>query len=100
QRKIRGRSVRLPDIEAWDGRDRLAVNIMEEASPWLGVEVGDVDIRGMISQEEKQYYSYLPRFFSGQGEVVELGPWLGASTHYIVEGLKTNPSFKGKKLAV
>ena len=34
------------------------------------------------------------------GDIVELGPWLGCSTFYILEGLRQNPHFNGKKLHV
>jgi len=54
----------------------------------------------MITDEEAQYYCYVGRFYSGQGEVVELGPWLGRSTGYILHGLKDNPNFAGKSLHV
>ena len=54
----------------------------------------------MISRETCQYYSYIGQFYSGKGEVVELGPWLGRSTFYILQGLISNPNFSDKKLHV
>jgi hypothetical protein len=47
----------------------------------------------MLTDVEKQYYTYIGRFYSGAGEVVELGPWLGCSTFYILQGLLDNPRF-------
>jgi hypothetical protein len=54
----------------------------------------------MITREESQYYEYIGRFYEGIGCAVELGPWLGASTHHIVESLAKNPYFSGKRLYV
>ena len=33
-------------------------------------------------------------FYSGTGEIVELGPWLGSSTFHLISGLENNPYFK------
>jgi predicted O-methyltransferase YrrM len=54
----------------------------------------------MISEEEAKYYLYLGRFYAGAGAVVELGPWLGASTAYITHGLLANPTFDGQRVHV
>jgi hypothetical protein len=55
---------------------------------------------GMISDEECRYYSWIARYYAGIGAAVELGPWLGKSTRYILQGLRANPIFKGRKLHV
>src|SRR5262249_7080365 len=55
---------------------------------------------GMILEEDRQYYSYIGKFYSGVGQVVELGCWLSRSTHYILKGLLPNPHFQGRKLYV
>ena len=55
---------------------------------------------GMISEEETRYYNYIADYYSGAGEAVELGPWLGRSTLYILDGLVRNPNFAGGKLHV
>ena len=54
----------------------------------------------MISDEEAQYYEYIGSFYQGLGEAIELGPWLGKSTHHIIRGLDKNPKFIGKQLYV
>ena len=89
-----------PDIESFDGRDRLAISVLEDQPPWSDIEPTASHIPGMISNEERQYCEYLGRFFRGVGEAVELGPWLGCSTCHIVAGLAVNPNFVGRKLHV
>ncbi len=54
----------------------------------------------MISVEECKYYEWLGRFFTGIGDAVELGPWLGRSTVHIVRGLQRSRAFRGRKLHV
>src|SRR5439155_13855185 len=67
---------------------------------WARIPLEDCDIPGMISREERRYYQYIGKFYSGQGEIVELGPWLGCSTFYILSGLAKNPNFAAKHLHV
>lgn len=45
-------------------------------------------IPAMSSDAERRYYYWLARQFSGKGAVVEIGPWLGASTAYIAAGIR------------
>ncbi len=46
-------------------------------------------IRAMLSEEEKQYLTWLTaEKFEGWGAVVDLGPWLGSSSAALAEGLK------------
>jgi FkbM family methyltransferase len=54
----------------------------------------------MISDEEKRYFRWIGRSYTGAGELVELGPWLGCSTNHIVAGLEQAPAFAGRKLHV
>jgi hypothetical protein len=54
----------------------------------------------MITWEEARYYYWLGQFYSGAGETVELGPWLGLSTFFIVRGLTRSERFLGKRLHV
>jgi hypothetical protein len=82
------------------GAEALPVSIAESPAPWSRIEPGPCPIPGMINREEKQYYLYLGRYYQGRGAVVELGPWLGCSTFYIVEGLKPNPRFAGRPVMV
>jgi hypothetical protein len=54
----------------------------------------------MISPEERKYYRWLGRFFTGVGAVVELGPWLGLSTLHILAGLERSRGFRDRRLHV
>jgi hypothetical protein len=74
--------------------------VMEDDAPWRDLPVPAFEIPGMVTPEEKQYYHFITGFFSGFGEVVELGPWLGCSTACIVEGLMRNPRFGPRQLYV
>ncbi len=71
-----------------------------EWTPWSRVELPPCDIPGMITTEEKRYYVWVGRYFSGAGEAVELGPWLGCSTCHILTGLLSNGAFRGRQLHV
>lgn len=74
--------------------------ILSHDAPWIDTKIRDIQIPGMISEEEKKYYKWFGQLYTGGGEIVELGPWLGCSTFYILEGLRQNVHFKGKKLHV
>lgn len=74
--------------------------VQSSIPPWRSVELPDCTIPGMITDEERQYYVWLGSQYSGSGEVVELGPWLGRSTYHIVHGLKDNVKFAGRQLYV
>ena len=96
---------RLRQLEATQQKCYLLNGVLEKSilnprAPWLDVKVPESPIPGMISEEEKKYYTWLGQFYAGKGEIVELGPWLGCSTFYILEGLRHNPHFQGKKLHV
>ncbi|ABQ27328.1 hypothetical protein [Geotalea uraniireducens] len=90
----------VPAIASFDNSELLTHSILQYQSPWQHMKITTVDIPGMISQEECRYYAYIGKFYSGRGALVELGPWLGRSTYFIVEGLKENPNFTDKKLHV
>ena len=91
-----------PEIVDWTGSEPLRRSVLERDAPWLRLDLAPqrVESPSMIGDEEKRYYVYLGRFYAGDGAVVELGPWLGASTARIVEGLGTNPKFDGGRVAV
>jgi hypothetical protein len=90
----------LPPIRSWDGRESLQSLIASSQTPWADVSLPDVDIPGMITSEEARYYDFIGRFYAGCGEAVELGPWLGRSTYFILHGLSANPAFSGRRLWV
>lgn len=93
-------STKIPEIKSFDQKEVLPVCIQQDDPPWNNLMVEPVEIPGMISEEEWRYYEYLTQFYSGVGEVVEIGPWLGKSTTHIVHGLVRNPAFKSKILHV
>jgi hypothetical protein len=99
-RCLKAQALAVPDSFSADRREKLTISVQENTPPWATVRPEDCNIPGMISREERRYYQYIGQFYSGQGEVVELGPWLGCSTFHIVEGLKTNPHFSDKTLRV
>jgi len=99
-RHIQFRNHNLPKLYSYNGENKLSVCVLEAEPPWSTIEFEHTDIPGMITEEEWKYYSYIGQFYSGLGEIVELGPWLGKSTFYILQGLKNNPNFKSKKLNV
>ena len=50
------------------------------------------DCCGMLTPEERGYfYAYARRLFTGSGEIVDLGCWLGATTIPLAAGLAANP---------
>jgi len=99
-RRVKARSLTPPPITSVDGGTPLGVHVQDEAAPWRTLDCLPDTIPGMITDQECQYYTWIGRFYSGRGDVVELGPWLGKSTRYILRGLKDNPRFTGRKLHV
>jgi len=91
---------KLPVIYNYDQSNPLSLSVLDDKSPWSNITLEKTNIPGMITKEESQYYVYLGQFYSGQGEVIELGPWLGRSTYYILQGLLKNPCFAAKKIYV
>jgi hypothetical protein len=85
------RRTRTPALGTW---------IFEERAPWSDETLIDVQVPGMITDEEARYYQYIGAQFTGAGDAVELGPWLGRSTQFIVEGLSRSAAFAGRKLHV
>lgn len=93
------RHITPPSINAADG-EAIGIHIMSQNAPWHAHQPTPNQIPGMITTEEAQYYKWIGKFYSGAGACIELGPWLGASTSYIVAGLSKNAAFQGKKLLV
>lgn len=89
-----------PRILAYDHREPLQTYVQAAATPWDSLAPRPLHVPGMISDEERRYYEYIGRFYRGHGAAIELGPWLGASTHHIVAGLRTNPRFTNRPLIV
>ena len=100
-RKVRSESQRAPNRPNGSlPAEAIGCWIQNTNSPWLQCRPRSVDIPGMLTQEEIQYYNYVGRSYLGKGSAVELGPWLGLSTHHILAGLSTNPHFDDSKLHV
>jgi hypothetical protein len=90
----------VPNCHSQAVDESLTYQVLPDAPPWSTIHVDHVPIPGMLTREEIQYYYYVSRFYSGAGEVVGLGSWLGLSTHHLVRALSGNPLFQGKKLHV
>lgn len=61
-------------------------------SDFSGLEIGETDIPGMITVEERRYLTWLTtNHYAGHGAVVEIGPWLGCSTAHLAAGLNGQP---------
>ena len=99
-RQVQARRNQLPLPTSHDGREEMNVSVTEAQPPWHETVVEFVDIPGMISSEEARYFSWIGRFYSGAGEAVEFGPWLGRSTYFIAKALTANPLFFDRRLHV
>jgi hypothetical protein len=90
-------------VKNWDNEKDgvfLEYYIMNPTAPWTKITPKKYDIPGMITGEEVCYYNYIPNFYTGWGEIIELGPWLGHSTMHLAKTFSKNPSFSGKKIHV
>ncbi len=83
-RKLDANNKKLPRINSFDGQDVLLHCVREKKALWSNINFPHCDTPGMITDEECQYYCYMGKYFTGIGEVVELGPWLGKSTFFIL----------------
>jgi hypothetical protein len=80
----------------------LAKNARLERSAWKDVPISARAraIPHMVDQDTMRYYRWLGTQYSGVGEVVQLGCWMGSSTVCLAEGLVENPRFSGRALQV
>lgn len=52
------------------------------------------ELLGMTTKTEQQYFArYGAEIYTGKGEIVDLGCWLGSTTIPLIEGLLKNPAF-------
>ncbi|MFN9693095.1 MAG: hypothetical protein ACK52U_12620 [Synechococcaceae cyanobacterium] len=100
QREARNSSQPLPCIKSMLTGEILARSILTNGMPWDFLVAPECNVPGMLTKAEKRYYGYITQFYSGSGSFVEVGPWLGQSTFYLVSSLLANPSFSGKNLYV
>jgi hypothetical protein len=67
----------------------------------IDMSVIDMSVAGMLSLQERQYlYEYAKNQYSGSGEIVDLGCWLGSSTIPLAMGLQenSNPQITGRHI--
>ena len=68
---------------------------------WDQVTFDYPEIPTMISKEEKNYLFWIAsKIWTGEGKIVEIGPWLGGSTYCLCAGMAQNPIKSTKKLHV
>ncbi len=90
-------------VQNWENETsafKLEYAIMDVQAPWLKMQPKHFNVPGMITGEEICYYHYIAQAYSGWGEIVELGPWLGHSTLHLTDAFSKNSNFKDKKLHV
>lgn len=62
------------------------------ALPWLLLDPEDAAPIGMTSLEERAFLrAWAERTWDGQGEIVDLGSWLGSSAIPLARGVRNNP---------
>jgi predicted O-methyltransferase YrrM len=86
-----------PEVEALAARMRQhrTGQVSTQEKPWqsLSLPAAVTEKRSMLSQEEKQYLTWLTaEKFEGWGAIVELGCWLGSSSIALAEGLRRRDS--------
>lgn len=65
------------------------VTVTHPSRPWNDVAFGPVPVPTMITREEQRYLYWLPSTqWTGEGVVVEMGPWLGGSTLCLAAGIR------------
>jgi len=98
RKKARAKPVLSPPIVAQtEDASRLRREILNRTTSWSDLNIPACPVPSMLTQDEMRYYHYITRFYSGAGEVVEIGPWIGSSTYNIVGGLLDNPAFTANK---
>jgi hypothetical protein len=80
--------------------ERLVRSLLESRPPWHAAKPRILPIPGMLTSGEERYYEYITRFYSGCGEAVEVGSWLGRSTAHLALSLREQGGFRGKRLHV
>lgn len=59
---------------------------------------GNTNVPGMISSNERAFLEYYAgKLYSGEGEIVDLGTWFGASSYALARGLAQNTHVTGKE---
>lgn len=91
-----------PFIERYDYSQKEVLKrwVMNSASPWRSLSPEPLPFPGTLTEEDAQYLSYITRFYSGVGELVQLGPGLGLSTQHVMRAVSSNPHFQSKTLYI
>ncbi len=100
ERMLKNPKAKVQNWENETGEFKLEYAVMDAQAPWLKLQPKHFNVPGMITREEICYYHYIAQAYSGWGEIVELGPWLGHSTLHLADAFSKNPNFKDKKLHV
>jgi hypothetical protein len=75
-------------------------DVEREAWKATPVSVAALAVPGMLDEDTMRYYSWLGSGYTGAGEVVELGCWMGRATICLAETLSKNPHFAGRAIQV
>lgn len=79
-----------PEQRSWGSLDAYAARFRPAKREWFS---------GMTSMSEQAYCEwYMSQLYTGHGEIVELGCWLGSLTQAMVHGLRRNPRAGGRKI--
>ena len=56
-------------------------------------------VPSLLSFRDALFYQWLgKKYYTGQGEVLDVGCWLGSSTLHLYKGLSQNPHFNNRKI--
>jgi hypothetical protein len=93
----RSREILPPMITRAQDGSVLQREILDRHPSWSGLSIPPCPVPTMLTLDEMRYYRYITGYYSGAGEVVEIGPWIGSSTFNIIGGLLENPAFTAEK---
>ncbi len=82
----------VPPSPKWRGYQR----------PWRTEIISEktTQVPGMLYPDTMRYYKWLTKTHSSSGAIVELGSWLGLSSHCLAEGIQTLPPEQQKPINV
>ena len=75
-------------------------NVERDAWKATPVSAEALAIPGMLDEDTMRYYSWLGSNYTGAGDVVELGCWLGRATVCLAETLSKNSRFADRSIQV